>query len=83
MPAGIKLEEGLNELITLMKNARGYEETAKALPAILGLGAENEEDPAGAFTFRNIIIPLSWALIYLDGVEANLQMIKTTNPSIK
>jgi hypothetical protein len=81
VPAGIKLKKGLNELIALMKNTSGYEETAKALPSIIGLGEENEEDPAGAFTFRNIIIPLSWALIYLDGVEANLQMIKASNPT--
>ena len=82
-PAGTKLQKGINELIELMKHTKGYEETAKALPSIIGLGEENEEDPAGAFTFRNIIIPLSWALIYLDGVEANLQMIKNVEPAIK
>jgi hypothetical protein len=82
MPAGIRLEKALNELIVLMKQTRGYEETAKALPAIVGLGEEKEEDPAWAFTFRNIIIPLSWALIYLDGLEANLQMIKVSAPIV-
>jgi hypothetical protein len=78
IPAGIRLEKALNELVDLMKHTKGYEETAKALPAIVGLGEENEEDPAWAFTFRNIIIPLSWALIYLDGLEVNLKMIKVS-----
>jgi hypothetical protein len=76
MPAGIELQKALNELIVLMKQTKGYEETAKALPAIIGFGDEKEEDPAGAFSGRNIIINLSWALTYLDGLEANLNMIK-------
>jgi len=80
MPAGMKLEIALNELIALMKQTKGYEETAKALPAIIGLGDEKEEDPAGAFRGRNIIINLSWALTYLDGLESNLNMIKASFP---
>ena len=82
MPAGIKLEKALNELIVLMKQTRGYEETAKVLPSIVGLGEENEEDPAWAFTSRNILINLSWTLTYLDGLEANLLMIKATEPVV-
>ena len=78
MPAGIKLEKAISELISLMEQTRGYEETAKALPSILGMGDSNEDDPASAFSFRNIIVPLSWALIYLDGVESNLKMIKAS-----
>jgi hypothetical protein len=81
-PAGIKLQMAINELIVLMKQTKGYEETAKALPSIIGLGDEKEEDPAGAFRGRNIIIPLSWALTYLDGLEANLNMIKASLPVI-
>lgn len=80
IPAGIKLEKALNELVALMKQTKGYEETAKALPSIIGLGDENEEDPAGAFRGRNIVINLSWALTYLDGLEANLNMIKASMP---
>lgn len=79
---GIKLEKSLNELVVLMKKTKGYEETAKVLPAITGLGYENEEDPARTFTFRNILINLSWALIYLDGLEANLSMIKASAPVV-
>jgi hypothetical protein len=82
MPAGIKLEKSLNELVVLMKKTKGYEETAKFLPAITGLGDENEEDPVWAFTFRNILINLSWVLTYLDGLDANLSMIKASAPVV-
>jgi hypothetical protein len=81
-PAGIKLEKAMNELISLMQQTKGYEEAAKALPSILGLGASNGEDEAWSFAYRNILVPLSWALIYLDGVEANLMMIKVTGPIV-
>jgi hypothetical protein len=82
MPAGKKLQKSINELIALMKQTKGYEETAKALPAILGLGDDNGEDPVMAFSYRNININLSWALIYLDGLEANLNMIKLSTTAI-
>lgn len=81
-PAGIKLEKALNELIVIMKQTKGYEEIAKALPAIIGLGEEKEEDQAWEFSFRNIIINLSWALTYLDGLETNLNMIKASAPAM-
>jgi hypothetical protein len=61
-----------------MKQTKGYEETASALPAIIGLRQEKDEDPAWTFSGTNIIIPLSWVLIYLDGLEANLLMIKAS-----
>jgi hypothetical protein len=77
IPSGIKLQRALYELVALMKQTKGYEETANALPAIAGLGVDGEEDPAGAFAFSNIIINLSWAVTYLDGLEANLLMIKS------
>lgn len=76
MPAGIKLEKALIELVTLMGRTKGYEDASKALPSIVGLGVANGDDEAWSFTFRNIIIPISWALIYLDALEVNLKMIK-------
>ena len=82
MPAGLKLEKAITELVALMGQTKGYEDTAKALPAILGLGTENGDNEAWSFTFRNIIIPLSWALTYLDGVETNLHMIKASGPAV-
>jgi hypothetical protein len=34
------------------------------------------------FYNRNIFVPLSWALIYLDGLETNLHMIKASVPAV-
>ena len=82
IPAGIRLEKALSELVALMKQTKGYEETASALPAIIRLYHEKDEDPAMTFSGTNIIIPLSWALIYLDGLEANLSMIKASEPVV-
>jgi hypothetical protein len=82
MPAGMKLEKAISELISLMGQTKGYDQTARALPSILGMGAANGDDEVWSFSFRNIIIPLSWALIYLDGVQANLTIIKASGPTV-
>jgi hypothetical protein len=82
MPPGMKLDKAINELIELMRKTKGYEEAAKALPSILDLREGNGKDAALNFYSSNIFIPLSWALIYLDGVESNLQMIKISAPAV-
>jgi hypothetical protein len=78
MPPGMKLDKAITELIDMMKQTKGFEDTAKALPSILNLDEEKGKDDALNFYSRNIFIPLSWALIYLDGLEANLLMIKAS-----
>jgi hypothetical protein len=61
-----------------MKQTKGFEDVAKSLPSILDLDEEKGKDDALNFYSRNIFVPLSWALIYLDGLEANLLMIKAS-----
>jgi hypothetical protein len=78
---GMKLRNAITELIDLMKQTKGFEDAAKALPSILDIDEEKEKDDALDFYGRNIFIPLSWALIYLDGVEANLKMIRASGPA--
>jgi len=78
MTPGMKLDKAITELIDLMKQTKGFEDTAKALPSILDLDEEKGKDDAVNFYNRNIFVPLSWALIYLDGLEANLKMIKVS-----
>jgi hypothetical protein len=75
---GMKLDKAITELIDLMKQTKGFEEAAKALPSILNLEEEKGKNDALSFYSRNIFVPLSWAMIYLDGVETNLEMIKTS-----
>ena len=82
MPPGMKLHKALTELIDLMKQTKGFDDAAKALPAILDLDEEKGKDDAHNFYNRNILVPLSWALIYLDGLETNLYMIKASSPAM-
>ncbi len=79
---GLKLDKALTELIDLMKQTKGFEDAAKDLPLILNLDEEKGPDNALNFYNRNIFVPLSWALIYLDGVETNLKMIRVTGPVV-
>jgi hypothetical protein len=82
MPPGMKLNKAITELIDLMKQTKGFEDAAKALPSILDLDEEKGKDDAVNFYNRNIFVPLSWALIYLDGLETNLHMIKASVPAV-
>jgi hypothetical protein len=78
IPPGMKLDKAITELIDLMKQTKGFEDEAKALPSILDLDEEKGKDDALNFYNWNIFVPLSWALTYLDGLEANLLMIKAS-----
>jgi hypothetical protein len=79
---GIRLQKALSELVDLMKQTRGYEETVKVLPEIIRMNFEKGDDPASTFSGTNMINNLSWVLIYLDGLEANLNMIKYAGKGI-
>jgi hypothetical protein len=79
---GMKLDKAITELIDLMKQTKGFEEAARALPSILDLDEEKGREGALNFYSRNIFVPLSWVLIYLDGLEANLSMIKASAPVV-
>jgi len=74
---GNELQTSLKNLILELGKSSGYESLAKDAPLIFdyredGFGGE----PGSQMNFS--LNPLSWALIYLDGLEANLLMIKTT-----
>jgi hypothetical protein len=81
-PAGIKLETALKNLVTVMENTKGYEGLAKSAPEIFrfnNLGEVNSD-----FTYRNFIdINLAWSLTYLDGLEANLLLIKACSQTVR
>lgn len=75
---GDRLQTALKELLALMEQCKGYEAAAKALPAILGVAEKIGMEPD--WTVRHVAgASLSWALIYLDGLETNLLMIKASN----
>ena len=76
VPAAARLEKGIRNLITEMENTRGYEDLAKVAPEILDISNPLNSETSWAdriFLYNN----LSWALIYLDALEANLYLMKS------
>jgi hypothetical protein len=74
---GTKLFICLKALTKEMGNTPGYEDLAKLSPVIFDLevpSGNDEEWSKWKFSDNN----LSWVLIYLDGLETNLKMIKAT-----
>ena len=72
---GEKLEAGLKSLILEFEKIPGYEDLAKAAPAIFSYKEPDTNDSHwadGIFIDNN----LSWALIYLDALEVNLLYLK-------
>ncbi len=76
-PIAGKLSDGLLDLISEMNNTRGYEEFAKVAPVVFDYNSKTEsvlDWGQRIFAYNN----LSWALIYLDGLKANLSLIKAS-----
>jgi hypothetical protein len=73
---GEKLDNSLKALVKEIENTPGCEELTKAVPVILDLRQQNDVEPL--LIWHNITNTLSWTLIYLDGLETNLKMIKAT-----
>jgi len=72
-----RLEASLYELIREIENTAGYEELAKAAPAIFDFTEPSDGQhqwTAKVFQYNT----QSWSVIYLDGLETNLKMIKAT-----
>ena len=75
---GTKLKDGLNGLVSEINKTGGCEELAKEAPVIFDLNS-----PSGVeldwsnwkFNENN----LAWVLIYLDGLQANLNIIKAVH----
>jgi len=75
IPIGGQLSDGLLALMSELNNTRGYEEFAKAAPVIFDYNSKTEnvlDWGQRIFAYNN----MSWTLIYLDGLKANLYLIK-------
>lgn len=76
---GMKLAAGLKDLINFMDVTPEYEELAKAAPGIFGaVNPASHEPDFGTHNFTDN--NLAWVLIYLDGLETNLKIIKASVP---
>jgi len=73
----ISLQNGLKSLVLEVGNTPGYEILAKAAPVIFEYADPtdgSQEWTHGMF----IATPRAWSLIYLDGLETNLKMIRAS-----
>jgi hypothetical protein len=73
---GDKLDISMKALIKEAENTPGCEDLAKSLPAILDLRIKDQDIPS--LVHHNVTNIMTWTVIYLDGVETNLKLIKTT-----
>jgi hypothetical protein len=74
-PYGSRLQKDLQELLSLMEKSPGYEGFSKAIIDDMERQGINEEYwPVMIFADNY----LSWVLIYLDGLETNLKILKST-----
>jgi len=78
---GNELKTALKDLLLEFGKTPGYERLAKAAPLIFDYSENGYGGEPGTQT-DFILNPVSWALIYLDGLEANLLMIRTSLPAI-
>ncbi len=77
---GIMLAMNLRELINIIDQTPGYEDLAANIAAITDFNVPSgQEDIWVKETFSGKTI--SWALIYLDGLRANLLMIRAVRPA--
>jgi hypothetical protein len=78
---GIKLHGEIEELIKLMTATPGYEALAHNAGEILDYKiSPSENDDWYHQVFNDF---LAWVLIYLDGLESNLSIIKASSPVTK
>jgi hypothetical protein len=77
VPYGARLEKELKDVISVLEKTKGCEDLAKGTFSLVGFtNAISDGTNWSGSTFRDI--PLSWVLIYLDGLKADLLMIKAS-----
>jgi hypothetical protein len=77
----LKLQKKIEELISLMAMTPGYEEMAKNAQGILNFKISPTES---ADWYQQVFNDFpAWVLIYLDGLEANLYMLKESLSTVK
>jgi hypothetical protein len=77
VPYGAKLEKELKDVISALEKTRGCEALAQATGSFVGFsntGSADNSWSAGTIGHSN----LAWVLIYLDGLKANLLMVRAS-----
>jgi hypothetical protein len=76
-PEGTKLLSGLKNLVKSLEITPGYAELAKKTPQIFDILSPTGNE-ADWYSWKFKDNNLAWVLIYLDGLETNLKMIRAT-----
>jgi hypothetical protein len=77
-PVGNKLETELRELVTIMEKSPGNAGLANIAPQLFDI--PGKDDSESGWAMRNFIFPpLAWSLIYLDGLKADLLILKSVS----
>ena len=72
----LKLQTGLGDLVRELENSAANGEIAANVPLIFNY-TENPSNKFG-WTEKNLIVsPGVWSVIYLDGIETNLKLLRT------
>lgn len=75
-PEGTRLLSGLKNIVKIMEITPGYAELAKEAPQIFDIVSPTGNE-ADWYSWKFSDNNLAWVLIYLDGLETNLKIIKT------
>ncbi|MBE0678817.1 MAG: hypothetical protein IH592_08635 [Bacteroidales bacterium] len=73
----LTLQSGLKDFISLLETTAGYEQLAKAAPEIF----EFAELPGASDEWTRQMFGVNtraWSMIYLDGLETNLKLLRTS-----
>ena len=71
----IRLQSSLADLISQPGKSEEYNRLAEAAPAIFDY-RETPEDPRAWTMDKFVLVPCVWSLIYLDGLETNLKLLR-------
>jgi hypothetical protein len=70
-----RLQSSLADLISQLGKSDEYSRLAEAAPAVFDF-RETPDDPLGWTKEKFVITPVVWSLIYLDGLETDLKLIR-------
>jgi hypothetical protein len=70
-----RLQAGLGDLVSKLQESAANEEIASKIPLIFDF-YETPDDKLGWTQGKFVVIPRAWSLIYLDGLETNLKLLK-------
>jgi Fe-S oxidoreductase len=70
-----RLQDGLGDLVSELQKSATSEEIAGKIPLIFDF-CETPGDRLGWTQAMFVVTPRSWSLIYLDGLETNLKILK-------